>query len=259
MIKRIIAISLLTTSGAAVSAAPAPVTDLNESALQKRVEVLERIVDTRTDMQHRIQEQLDSMQSEVSELRGTLELHNHQLEKILDRQRELYLEIDRRIESVNNQTVVSTVPNVATPGQPATNPIVSNPMVPVSNNASESEAYDRAVNLILRDKKYDDAIPEFQAFIQQFPNSSYAPNAHYWLGQLLFNKQEWQTAGEQFQVLVSGYPDSSKRADALFKLGVVALRQDNLARARQLFEQVKSEYPDSSSSKLADARLNAMN
>ncbi|GAB5382165.1 MAG: tol-pal system protein YbgF [Aliiglaciecola sp.] len=258
MIKRIFAISLLSTLGAAVNAAPAPVTDLNDSALQKRVEVLERIVDTRTNMQHRIQEQLDNMQSEVSELRGTLELHNHQLEKILERQRELYLEIDRRIESVNNQTVVSTTPSVVAPGQ-QTNAVVNTPVVPVSNNASESEAYDRAVNLILRDKQYDQAIPEFQAFIQQYPNSSYAPNAHYWLGQLLFNKQEWQSAGEQFQVLVSGYPDSSKRADALFKLGVVAQRQDNLARAKQLFEQVKSEYPDSSSSRLADARLNAMN
>ncbi|GAC15303.1 tol-pal system protein YbgF [Aliiglaciecola lipolytica] len=256
MIKRNTAISLLLVYGAAVNAAPAPVTDLNDSSLTKRVEVIERILDSRTEMQHRIQQQLDDMQNEVSEMRGTLELHNHQLEKILERQRELYLEIDKRIAAVSSQTNQQTTsPNANQNGAADSSQIE----MPVVTNASESDAYDRAVNLILRDKQYDLAIPEFQAFINTYPNSTYAPNAHYWLGQLLFNKQQWEKAAEQFQILVSGYPDSSKRADALFKLGVVEQRRDNLARARQLFEQVLSEYPDSASSRLADSRLKAMN
>lgn len=246
MIKRASALSLSYVLGAAAIAAPAPVTDLGEGGLEKRIAVLERMVDTRTNVQHRIQQQLDMMQQEVSELRGTLELHNHQLEQILQRQRELYLEIDKRIEAVKQQA-----PQLSTD---ATG--VVEPQGPVG---SESEAYDRAVNLILKDKRYDDAIPEFRSFLQTYPNSSYAPNAHYWLGQLLFNKQDWAGAGEQFQVLVSGYPDSTKRADALFKLGVVEEKRDNLARAKQLFEQVVAEYPDSSSRRLAETRLNNLN
>lgn len=258
MIKRIQALGLLLTYGAAVNAAPAPVTDLNDNSLVERVETIERVLETRTNMQHRIQQQLDDMQNDVQEMRGTLELHNHQLEKILERQRELYLEIDRRVEAVTNPVAINLP---ATSDSVNTTPTVSTAttVTPVVNNLSESDAYDRAVNLILRDKQYDLAIPEFQSFIQVYPNSSYAPNAHYWLGQLLFNKQDWQSAGEQFQTLVDGFPDSSKRADALFKLGVIEQRRDNLARAKQLFEQVLSEYPDSSSSKLADARLNAIN
>lgn len=248
MIKRLVALSLLSLSGAAVFAAPAPVTDLNDISLEKRVDVLERIVSSRTDMQIRIQEQLDSMQNEVSELRGTLELHNHQLEQILERQRELYVEIDKRIAAVNTQPALPA----GTTGQ---NPNV----VLTSSGLSESEAYDKAVNLILRDKQYDLAIPEFKTFLSTYPNSSYAPNAHYWLGQLLFNNQDWAAAAEQFQVLVSGYPDSSKRADALFKLGVVEQKRQNMARAKQLFEQVVAEYPDSSSRKLADSRLKSLN
>ncbi|GAB2690595.1 tol-pal system protein YbgF [Aliiglaciecola sp. 3_MG-2023] len=256
MIKRMKAISLLLVYGAAVNAAPAPVTDLNDGSLTKRVEVLERILDSRTEMQHRIQQQLDEMQNEVSEMRGTLELHNHQLEKILERQRELYLEIDKRIAAVNSQTTQQQSTANSTTNNPVQQPQVD---MPVTTNVSESDAYDRAVNLILRDKQYDLAIPEFQSFIKTYPNSSYAANAHYWLGQLLFNKQQWESAAEQFQILVSGYPDSSKRADALFKLGVVEQRRDNLARAKQLFEQVLSEYPDSASSRLANSRLSAMN
>lgn len=248
MIKRTIALSLSLALGAAVHAAPAPVTDLSDASLEQRLTIIERMVNSRANSQHRIQEQLDTMQDEVNELRGSIELHNHQLEKILERQRELYLEIDKRIEAVSSQPPAI----VAVPGQ-------TQPDNTYVLSEDENQAYDKAVNLILKDKQYDLAIPQFQAFITKFPNSSYAPNAHYWLGQLLFNKQDWSGAGEQFQVLISGYPDSTKRADAIFKLGVVEQKRSNLARAKQLFEQVVSEYPDSSSRKLAETRLNNLN
>lgn len=249
MIKRSIVLSLSLLIGAAANAASAPVTDLSESSLEQRLTILERMVNTRANSQHRIQEQLDLMQEEVNELRGTLELHNHQLEKILERQRELYLEIDKRIEEV------ASAPSIVVPVAGQVEPDTGGYVL----SEDENEAYDKAVNLILKDKQYELAIPQFQAFITKFPNSSYAPNAHYWLGQLLFNKQDWAGAGEQFQVLISGYPDSSKRADAMFKLGVVEQKRSNLARAKQLFEQVITEYPDTSSRKLAETRLSNLN
>ncbi len=248
MIKRPLALSLSMMLGAAVNAAPAPVTDLNGNSMEQRLATLERMVSSRTNVQHRIQQQLDGMQDEVNELRGTLETHNYQLEKILERQRELYLEIDKRIEAVMAQPA-------ATPSIAATPDTGVETVMP----ENETDAYDRAVNLILKDKQYEQAIPEFRAFLVKFPNSSYAPNAHYWLGQLLFNKQDWFGASEQFQVLISGYPDSPKRADAMFKLGLVEQKRNNLARSKQLFEQVIAEYPDSSSRKLAETRLKNLN
>ena len=76
--------------------------------------------------------------------------------------------------------------------------------------------------------------------MHNFLTSVYAaPNAHYWLGQLLFNKQDWSAAGEQFtqRLVLNFYPDSSKRADAMFKLGVV--EQNAIIWPEQkLFEQV---------------------
>ena len=245
MIKRTLAISLLGLYGAAVIAAPAPVTDVTSSNSEQRITELERKFSNRTESQHRQQEQLDVMQNEVNELRGAIEVQNYQLEKILERQRELYLEIDKRIEAVKTQP--STLPVLAV------NTIAPTAVAPLS--ANENEAYDKAVNLILKDRLYDQAIPEFQTFLQNFPNSSYVPNAHYWLGQLLFNKQDWAGAGAQFQSLITGFPDSSKRADATLKLGITEIERANAARAKQLWEQVVAEFPDSSSAKLAEKRL----
>ena len=87
----------------AVSAAfaQAPVVDANGgSELEQRIVVLERIVKSLTEMQHRLQTQLDNMQMEVDQLRGAVEVNTNELQKVLERQRELYLEIDKRVEAL---------------------------------------------------------------------------------------------------------------------------------------------------------------
>ncbi|NMH59408.1 tol-pal system protein YbgF [Alteromonas ponticola] len=220
--------------------------------VEQRVEILERMVDSRTQMQHRLQQQLDTMQSEIDELRGAVEVHTNQLEKVLERQRELYLEIDKRVEALKQSGSPSSADD-------DTNSAVSQPVSrPSANAEDESTAYDNAVNLILQSREYDKAIPAFQAFIQRFPNSQYAPNAHYWLGQLLFNKQEWAQAQEQFEIVSNRFSNSSKRADALLKLGVIAERQNNNQQAKQFYQQVIEMYPNSSARKLAESRISGL-
>ncbi|MDC8831520.1 tol-pal system protein YbgF [Alteromonas gilva] len=243
--------------GAAAQSSGAPVYSVNDNDIESRLTVLERKVDNRADMQHRLQQQIDNMQNELDELRGAVEVHTNQLQKVLDRQRELYLEIDKRVEALkqngfsasgtatDSTAGSSAAVNTPTAGQPASS----------SSGASESDAYEKAVNLILKSREYDKAIPEFQAFIERFPDSTYAPNAHYWLGQLLFNKQQWQDAASQFEMVANKFTDSVKRPDALLKLGIIAEKTGNQARAKALFNEVISSYPDSSARKLAEVRL----
>lgn len=241
----------------------APVVDINGSDFETRLSLLERKVNNRAEMQHRLQGQIDTMQAELDELRGAVEVHTNQLQKVLDRQRELYLEIDKRVDALQSSGYASGGPSNAASGSSAESAETVDS--PTSNSASatpaanvglsEADAYEKAVNLILKSREYDLAIPEFQSFIARFPDSSYAPNAHYWLGQLLFNKQQWQEAGEQFDVVATKFVTSTKRADALLKLGVIAEKMGDPEKAKSLFEDVVNEYPNSSARKLAEARL----
>ncbi|GGD75753.1 tol-pal system protein YbgF [Lacimicrobium alkaliphilum] len=249
MIYRGLAVVSCLAIGATAIAAPAPVSDLSAGSLESRIATLERMVEARSGAQHNIQRQLVMMQQEVNELRGSVEEHSYKLEQILQRQRELYIEIDNRMQSLSSP---ANMPSQANADDAAGTPEIS------SSSLGEDDAYDRAVNLILREKRYDQAIPEFKAFLQQYPGSSYAANAHYWLGQLLFNKQEWAESSTHFETVVSDYPGSNKRADSLLKLGMIAQNQSNLARAQQLFEQVIRDYPESSARKLAEPRLRAV-
>ncbi|XQW86304.1 tol-pal system protein YbgF [Thalassotalea piscium] len=245
-------LSVAIASGA-IAAEPAPVIDISNNKLShsqsisERLTELERKLDTRNRAQVNVQRQLDDLQNEVNELRGITELHTHQLSQILERQRELYQELDRRVSQ-------ALQPSNSVPATLATTKDNSD----YSSNLTENDAYDRAVNLVLKDKNYDQAIPEFKAFNQRFPNSSYAANAHYWLGQLLFNKGELAQAKAEFEIVVNQFSDSTKRSDALLKLGMVEQKQNNSANAAKLYQQLMAEYPNSSAAKLAQPRLSAI-
>jgi len=251
---------LLAASTTSVLAVPqAPVVDVNSSnygsssSLSEQLTVLERKLDSRNRAQVKIQRQLDQLQTEMNELRGVTELHTHQLSQVLERQRELYQELDRRVSEAlkSNTPVPSVIAN-------NTNSAPVSTGQSYSNDLTENEAYDRALNLVLKDKRYEQAIPEFRAFNKSFPQSTYAPNAHYWLGQLLFNKGELVEAEQEFRTVVEQFTDSAKRPDALLKLAMVAQKNNNNAKAKQLYQQLLKEYPDSTSAKLAKPRLESL-
>lgn len=252
--KTFIGLAIATSASLALAAQPAPVIDASAqpvSDISEQLASLERKLDARNRAQVNIQRQLDELQTEVNELRGVTELHSHQLGQVLERQRELYQELDRRVSQALKTSAATQVPaTIAVTG-------VEQPTA-YSANLTENEAYDRAVNMVLKEKQYDKAIPEFRAFNNKFPTSTYAPNAHYWLGQLLFNKGSFEEAATEFTLVIEQHKASSKRPDAMLKLGMVAQKQGQTAKAISTYTQLISEYPSSTAAQLAQPRLSGL-
>ena len=172
-----------------VWAAPAPVSEAANSTqtIEQRLAQLESMMKTRNLLQVELQQQLNLLQDEVSQVRGVTEEQSYKLEKVLQRQRELYQEIENRVSKVYEQSSATTSSDV----------VVDNSQT-ISSDLSENEAYDRAVALIMKDKRYDAAIPDLQNFLTVFPNSALANSAHLAYTQNLekllksFVIQEWR-------------------------------------------------------------------
>lgn len=232
-----------------LAAEPAPVIDISQrsgsglstKSVSERFESLERKLDSRNKALVNTQRQLDDLQNELNELRGVTELHTHQLSQVLERQRELYQELDKRVSQALTATPTYNASNV--------NDIV------YSSDVPENEAYDRAVNLVLKERRYEEAIPEFRTFNLKYPNSAYAANAHYWLGQLLFNKSDLEAAKTEFEIVYNKHQDSPKRSDSILKLAIVEEKLNNIATAKSLLNELIVKYPTSSAAKLAKPRL----
>jgi len=184
------------------------------------------------------------LQDEVSQIRGVTEEQSYKLEKVLQRQRELYQEIENRVSQAYTQ-----------PAAPVADQAQPNDAQTYSSDLSENEAYERAVALIMKDKRYDQAIPEFQTFLTTYPNSVYASNAHYWLGQLLTIKNDGVKAVEHFKVVVNEFPNSNKRPDAMLKLGTLLQDQGSAEQAQKILSDLINQYPSTTAAKLATDRL----
>ncbi|MGD8119524.1 tol-pal system protein YbgF [Vibrio sp. TRT 2004] len=253
-LKRIVTLTLLASAASTVLAAPAPVSDLSGSnsatssssvrSNETDVQRLERLLENRNRVQLQMQQQLDDMANEISDLRGQLEKSTYDMQQMLQRQRELFIELDK----VRAQAAAP----VAKTEQPDS---AANTGGTFSSDIDEQTAYQNAVDLILKKRDYTGAIAAFQQFQKDYPDSSFTPNSHYWLGQLYFAKKQDKDAVKSFAAVVT-YKDSNKRADALVKLGEIAERNNNAAQAKKYFQQVVDEYPNSASAKLANTRLN---
>ncbi|CAH0526307.1 tol-pal system protein YbgF [Vibrio hippocampi] len=252
-IKRLITLTLLAGAASSALAAQAPVSDLNSSAAtsttsrasassETEVQRLQRLLQNQNRVQARMQQQLDEMSQEVATLRGQLERNSYDMNQMLQRQRELFIEIDK-LRSQASATPVVSEPQGETQTQGK-----------YSSDVSEQAAYQAAVDMILKKRDYAGAIKAFKQFQKDYPNSTYAPNTHYWLGQLYFAQRQDDLAEQSFSAVVS-FKDSNKRADALVKLGDIAKRGNKAEQAAKYYQQVITEYPDSSSAKVAKSSL----
>lgn len=237
-------------------AAPAPVDDLIGGSGDERLAKLERILKARQQNDFDMQRRLDTLQNEVLELRGITEQQNYQINQILQRQRQLYEEIATASSKATAAPSVSTTATASSTPTSTSTPTVSEPSV--TSTLDETGSYERAVNLVLKERQYDAAIPAFRDFIKQYPDSAYAANANYWLGQLLYNKNDYETAKQAFSTVVSKYADSSKRADSLVKLGMIAEKSNDKAGAKALYNKVLKEYANSASARLAQQQLSTL-
>ena len=119
---------------------------------------------------------------------------------------------------------------------------------------SADQAYREAFGL-LKAGKYDESIEAFNLFLLDYPNSEYADNSQYWLGETYFVKQDYAGAIEQYQKLISSYPASKKQSHALLKIGYSFQRLGDIDQARAVLEDLQTRYPGSTAARLAAERI----
>lgn len=272
----------------AVARQPAPVIEAagspstpEASGFEKRLQRLERLLDNQAlvDLMTRI----DSLQNEVQQMVGQMEEQSHNMEQLKKRQRDLYLDIDRRLRDLeasrSSQSAApmtpagggsvfgGAVPDVATGGgvssggagaSTATSTAPSAEAKPGVDPQLERAAYERAFNL-LKEGRYDLATAAFKTFVQTYPQGRFADNAQYWLGEANYVQRHFKVALSEFEKVVKNHPNSPKRADALLKMGYTyqELGQDD--KARLSLNKVVTSYPNTTAARLAQKRLQDLN
>lgn len=102
---------------------------------------------------------------------------------------------------------------------------------------------------------YDLAIEGFRDFLAVNKVGDLADNAEYWIGESLFSQKKYREAIEQFDVVVSKYPRSDKVPGALLKKGYSYISIGERAQGVVQLQYVIHEHPSSQEAGLARQRL----
>ena len=226
-------------------AGPAPRTTAVPQSLDERVARLERQLDNQAlvDMYTR----LDNLQQQVQELRGTVEEQTHAMQGVDQRQREVYLDFDRRLRQLETQLSGMQSSPSASSAEPAAGEAAG----------PDQAAYQQAVDT-LRAGRNQEAITALQDFLARNPDSQYAGNAQYWLGEANYVMKRYPEAVAEFDKVVKRYPDSGKVPDAMLKLGYSQYELGQLDQARATLSAIVDQFPKSTAAQLAQNRLQRM-
>ncbi|MBA0037618.1 cell division protein CpoB [Pantoea sp. BIGb0393] len=236
--------------------AQASISSVGSGSVEDRVTTLERISNAQAQLLQQLQQQMSDNQSDIDSLRGQIQQNSYQLNQVIERQKQLYQQIDS-LSSGSNGAQASGGADAAAAGA-ATSDSGSNSSATAAAPAQTGDAntdYNAAVALILEKKQYDQAITALQAWVKKYPDSTYQPNANYWLGQLFYNKGKKDDSAYYFATVVKNYSKSPKAPEALFKVGVIMQEKNDTAKAKAVFQQVIKQFPNSDSAKQAQKRL----
>lgn len=185
--------------------------------------------------------QLESLQQEVSELRGSLEEQQYLLSNMQKQSKERYENIDDRIRQLSLAPVTGTQDE-----QSAT-----------QVKEDHIEVYKGAMNLI-KDKDYAQALSVLEGFINDYPTSSRIANAHYWAGEIYLTQANLIQSQTSFEVVVNAYPNHAKVPDSLYKIASIQQSKREFDVAKKMYQQIINDYPGTNVAKLSQTKLSKL-
>jgi tol-pal system protein YbgF len=216
---------------------------------------------------------VQSLQQQVQELRGQLEMQTHDMKILQEQQLSFYKDLDARIrhepvptqqKPINTTGQYSTsLPAKAAASIPKPRQASSSKVLPVTNNLSQNNPAEEQIRYLaafdlVKSKRTNEAITAMQSFAVTYPNGGYTANAHYWLGELYLIQKDFPKAVSQFDTVLKQFPSSSKSAPSLLKMGYALAASGKKQDAILRLTQVVKKYPDTKTAQLAESKLKTL-
>lgn len=199
--------------------------------------------------------QLDQLRADTQSLRGEVETLRFETENSAERQRNLYVDVDERLRSIEQSQTRASAPPAFNSGNNAGGaPAGDSGGGGQPSFGSDQEAYDAAFAMI-QARRYEEAASAFTSFLTQRAGSPLSDNAQYWLAETHYVRRQFAAALPEFQKVVNDYPQSAKLPDALLKVGYCNFELQRWDAARTALQQVTRQFSGTTAARLAQQRL----
>lgn len=220
--------------------------------------------------------EIESLKKDLKELAGRVEdnehLVQHSIEKDLNEQDEFQNEISKLLQLAEK---VERLENLANYHHEYLNLEPLNP----NRDAEKASAQEVESEAILsygstekpkpdtlyetslayyNNEEYDQALNGFKSFLEAFPDSDLADNAHFWIGECFMALKEYEHAILAYQEVIIKYPKENKVPNAMLRQAVAWLEIGDKTSSKLLLNKVLKNYPDSPEAKIAEKKLSSI-
>ena len=214
--------------------------------LKKRVVAIEAIVQGGglADMQN----QIEALKQEVANLKGDLEVAQHNLEATQTRQKDLYTDTDTRLRRIESGPAPAPTPANGASGAVA--PVAA---------AEEKDVKALAdANLLSQSAKHKEAFAAFDSFLKEYPTSKLAPEALYGMGYSQFGLKNYKSSIATQQKVLDLHPESAKVPEAMFNMANSQIQLGQVSSAKKTLRDLIAKFPDATVTPNAQKRLKAL-
>jgi TolA-binding protein len=127
--------------------------------------------------------------------------------------------------------------------------------------AGSAPPADNLYSSAMRDKNGGNdevALQEFNDYLKFYGNTEMAPNAQYYVGEILYNRKDYQNALQAFDTVLERYPDNNKTLDAMYMKGRALVQMGERSAGADEFRAVYNKSPRSELAAKAKAQLASM-
>jgi tol-pal system protein YbgF len=249
---------------ALAAALPAHAGLFDDDEARARLDQLRRELTARIDKNEAAQRgqidlanQIEAMRQDMARLRGETELLTHEIEQVQKRQQDLYLDLDSRLRKLEGGSRSDTSADSSSAGggvAGAASPVEAPATLAKLGPEAERRDYEGALKLF-KAGKYKEAASAFDSFIRHYGSSGFQANAHYWLGNSLYQQRDYRRAKEVFLKVPVSWPEDPKAADALLGVANCQIDSGDAKGSRATLENLVAKYPSSTAAQIARQRL----
>lgn len=131
------------------------------------------------------------------------------------------------------------------------------PEILEEQKSKELELYDTSL-ASFRERRFEEAIEGFKAFLERYPKSDRADNAYFWVGECYLGLKQYEQAILAYQEVIEKYPEGNKVPSAMLKQATAFLEIKDQISSRLLLKKIVDKYPESDEAKTARKKIEAL-
>ncbi len=189
-----------------------------------------------------LQATVDTLKVEFQSVNGRFEDQNRTVDEVRDEISLIRDDLGLKVSAIEDRlSQLETAPKAAaTTPAPAQNP---------------DQHYQQAVQAILAGGDYAGARDSLKQFLREAPDHKLAVNATYWIGEAFYGEKKYENAILQFQDVIQKFPKHTKAAAAMLKQGLAFQALGDKQNAQVILEKLIETYPQAEEAGKAKERL----